>query len=142
MWFSPAHPLNPSIFFYLEHCCTAARTGCLDRRSNRKLLFQLVDEILVEILKPHLKMKPWIIKHERFAEMKGGQLGETLIAKIGRFPRADCRVLEDIDALVETDLQIGTAPYEEEGEGIVTEIEKDVVDTLILETTAYLLWGV
>ncbi|KAJ6339257.1 hypothetical protein OIU77_007255 [Salix suchowensis] len=64
-WFSPSHPLDPSTFYYLEHFTTpASTTTCqarhnLGRRCNRKLLFNLVDEILVNILRPYIYVKPW-----------------------------------------------------------------------------------
>ncbi|KAK6250517.1 hypothetical protein SCA6_004522 [Theobroma cacao] len=155
-WFSPSHPLDPSIFYYLEHfttCSTAilsnnnnnnnnrTKSSQLSHRCNRKLLFHLVDEILIEILKPYFNMKPWFttVGHD-VSHMDGSQLKDILCSKIRSFPRADCRVLEDIDALIDKDLpemkvQSVTA-YEEEGEGIVTEIEKDILEALVHETAA------
>ncbi|XVE64142.1 hypothetical protein DITRI_Ditri07aG0077900 [Diplodiscus trichospermus] len=156
-WFSPSHPLDPSIFYYLEHFTTCSTTilantndnnnnkktksSQLSHRCNRKLLFHLVDEILIEILKPYFNMKPWVLTvgHD-FSHMDGSQLIDTLCSKIRSFPRADCRVLEDIDALIDRDLP-GTKlqrimAYEEEGEGIVAEIEKDILEALVHETTA------
>ncbi|OMO97964.1 hypothetical protein COLO4_14229 [Corchorus olitorius] len=54
------------------------------------------------------------------------------------FPQADCLVLEDIDALIDKDLPEmklqSLGAYEEEGEGIVTEIEKDILEALVHET--------
>ncbi|XP_022737655.1 uncharacterized protein LOC111290570 [Durio zibethinus] len=154
-WFSPSHPLDPSIFYYLEHFTICSTTilsyntndknnktkSCqLSHRCNRKLLFHLVDEILIEILKPYFNMKPWVVTvgHEYFSHMDGSQLLDTLCSKIRSFPRADCRVLEDIDALIDKDfpemkLQSVMA-YKEEGEGIVAEIEKDILEALVHET--------
>ncbi|XWS61079.1 hypothetical protein CRYUN_Cryun07bG0095000 [Craigia yunnanensis] len=151
-WFSPSHPLDPSIFYHLEHFTTCSTTilstnynnkktnsSQLSQRCNRKLLFHLVDEILIEILKPYFNMKPWVITvgHD-FSHMDGCHLIDTLCSKIRSFPQADCRVLEDIDALIDKDLpemklQCLMA-YEEEGEGIVMEIEKDILEALIHET--------
>ncbi|GLT84110.1 hypothetical protein SLE2022_023600 [Rubroshorea leprosula] len=144
-WFSPSHPLDPSIFYYLEHftvipaAVPSKSSTSLHHRCNRKLLFHLVNEILVEILKSFFNTKPWvrststhIIRH-----MRGSELIETLCSKIKCFPRADCRVLEDIDALIERDflemkLQHAVA-YEEEGEGIAAEVEREILDDLVHE---------
>ncbi|XVE58637.1 hypothetical protein DITRI_Ditri04bG0185100 [Diplodiscus trichospermus] len=149
-WFSPSHPLDHSIFYYLEHfstCFTAilstsnkTNSNPLSHRCNRKLLFHLVDEILTEILKPYFNMKPWLVTVATdINHMDGCQLIDTLCSKIRSFPQADCRVLEDIDALIDRDLpelKIQSAmAYEEEGEGIVTEIEKGILEALLNETT-------
>ncbi|XVF50726.1 hypothetical protein PTKIN_Ptkin04bG0125800 [Pterospermum kingtungense] len=73
-----------------------------------------------------------------FSRMDGCQLIETLCSKIRSFPQADCRVLEDIDALIEKDLPEmkfqSLIAYDEEGKGIVTEIEKDILEALVHET--------
>lgn len=136
-WFSPSHPLDPSIFHQLEHYQhTTTPSHELGYECNRKLLFNLVDEILVEILKPFINMKPWaassIIGHDCYHI--GSQLIDTLCEKIGSFPRAKCCVLEDIDGLVDKDLKVQSEmAFEEEGEGIVMEIEKDILDTLMHE---------
>lgn len=132
-WFSPSHPLDPAVFQQLDYYS-----------SNKRLLFHLVDELLVGILKPYMNMKPWVAAtcssngHGYNCHMQGTQLFETLCDKIRSFPRADCRVLEDIDGLIEKDLpklKLQSAmAFEEVGEEIVTEIEKDIVDTLVHET--------
>lgn len=95
--------------------------------------------MLLEILKPYFNMKPWVVTVGRgFSHMDGTQLMDKLFSKIRSFPQADCRVLEDIDALIDRDLpeiklQSVTAD-EEEGGGIVAEIEKDVLEALVHET--------
>lgn len=140
--FSPSHPLDPSIFHYLEHLAITGKTQ-LSLRCNRKLLFHLVDEILVEILKPYMNLKPWANPVDRRDCYIGSELIDMLCARIRSFPCADCRVLEDIDALIDRDLtrnhslQLqGPVAFEEEGEGIVAEIEKDILETLVHETAA------
>ncbi|GMI99566.1 TON1 Recruiting Motif 25 [Hibiscus trionum] len=145
-WFSPSHPLNPSIFYYLEHfttCNKKTSSTQLSLRCNRKLLFHLTDEILTEFLKPLFNMKPWVISgfgREWFSNMNGSQLIDTLCSKITGFPRADCRVLEDIDALIDKDLPEMklrcSVAYEEEGETVVSEIGKDILEELVHETAA------
>ncbi|GAV61838.1 DUF4378 domain-containing protein/VARLMGL domain-containing protein [Cephalotus follicularis] len=150
-WFSPSHPLDPSSFYYLEHFTTKTNAlyGQLGLRCNRKLLFHLVDEILVGILKPYINFKPWVsissIVCDRSDGMQGSELIETLCMKVKSFPCADCRELEDIDAIVSKDLtqlklrQQCAMAFEEEGEGIVTEIERYAFETLIHETAVLIL---
>ncbi|XP_021615052.1 uncharacterized protein LOC110616857 isoform X2 [Manihot esculenta] len=159
-WFSPSHPLDPSIFYYLEYFTTISPAstsngnyayGKLRHRCNRKLLFHLVDEMLVEILKPYMNMKPWASSSIGVCDfiagkkdVHGSHLIDMLCSKVRSFPCADCRVLEDIDALIDRDmpqfqLQSEVA-FGEEGEGIVSEIEKDLLDTLTHEM-AVILYG-
>ncbi|XP_039042908.1 uncharacterized protein LOC120181952 isoform X2 [Hibiscus syriacus] len=153
-WFSPSHPLNPSIFYYLEHftvCNKKTSASQLSLRCNRKLLFNIIDEILIEFLKPFFNTKPWVMsglgRREYFSNMDGSQLIDSLCSKIMEFPRADCGVLEDIDALIdkdlpETKLQSAVA-YEDEAEGVVSEIEKGILVALVHETATDLrLWYV
>lgn len=139
-WFSPSHPLDPSIFNYLEPftTCSASDSGKLSQRCNRKLLFHLVDELLSGILKPYFNMKPWVIRvGPGFSYMDGSELIDTLCSKIRSFPRSDCRVLEDIDALIDIDLPDiklqSVMAYEEQVESIVAELEKGVLEALLHE---------
>ncbi|GMI71572.1 TON1 Recruiting Motif 25 [Hibiscus trionum] len=149
-WFSPSHPLDPSIFHHLEHSTTSSsndndknnetKSSQSSRRCNRKLLFHLVDELLSEILKPCFNMKPWVNTvgvGRGFRYTDGSRLIDTLCSRIRSFPRSGCRVLEDIDALIGGDLPDvkvqSVMAYEEQGEGIVAEIEKDILETLVYE---------
>ncbi|CAK7337159.1 unnamed protein product [Dovyalis caffra] len=143
-WFSPSHPLDPSTFYYLEHFTTPGsittyQNRTLDRRCNRKLLFSLVDEILVGILRPYINMKPWssstrfglVPQYDRISHMNGSHLVHMLCTKIRSFPCADCHDLEDIDGLIGKDLpqlmkDQSEVAFGEEGEGIVMEIEKEI----------------
>ncbi|KAF8044313.1 hypothetical protein BT93_A2337 [Corymbia citriodora subsp. variegata] len=157
-WFSPSHPLDSSIFDHLELFSSTSPTdgeasaptevlkGQLQHKCDRKLLFDLLDEILVEILKPCLNLKPWVgasdqhgHRHYHYHD-KVSQLIDTVYAKIKSFPRADCRVLDDIDALINMDLphmkHQSSRAFEEEGDGLVAEIERDILDTLVQETAA------
>ena len=155
-WFSPSHPLDPSIFYYLEYFTTTSSSfansnnvGQLSHRCNRKLLFHLVDEMLVDILKPYLNMKPWV---ERFSftavnnSIQGSDLADMLCSRIRSFPCADCKVLEDIDALVDRDMAPSNVQndvaFTEEGEGILMELEKDLLDTLTYETALVFYGGI
>ncbi|ESQ31711.1 hypothetical protein EUTSA_v10003732mg [Eutrema salsugineum] len=142
-WFSPSHPLDPSIFYFLEHfAITSSRPRNskedLALRCNRKLLFHLVDEILADILKPHINLKPWVCRYpiKSRRNLIGSELIDELSRRIEQFPSAECLVLEDIDTLVAGDFpETATQAFEEEGEGIVTEIERGILETLVTETT-------
>ncbi|KAK0598604.1 hypothetical protein LWI29_036228 [Acer saccharum] len=150
-WFSPSHPLDPSIFHHLENNDNpTSDSGQLSLLCNRKLLFQLVDEILVDVLKPVINIKPWcnVIGSicrgcYYYGYMHGSDLIDTLSLVVGSFPCADCRVLEDIDGLIDKDLPKmklqNEMAWEEEGEGVVMEIEKDILDSLIHETAFYFI---
>ncbi|CAA7035097.1 unnamed protein product [Microthlaspi erraticum] len=140
-WFSPSHPLDPSIFYFLEHfAITRNSPEDLALRCNRKLLFHLADELLADILKPRINLKPWVCRYpvRSRGNLKGSELIDELSRRIERFPLAECLVLEDIDSLVagdfpETATQTELA-FEEEGEGIVTELERGILETLVTET--------
>ncbi|XP_052210577.1 uncharacterized protein LOC127813574 isoform X2 [Diospyros lotus] len=128
---SPAHPLHPSIFHHLE-LSSVAKHSHLKHRCNRKLLFQLLDELLAEIMKPSMNAH-----HGR--RLKGSQLIEELSSRIRSF------VSEDIDGLIEKDFGRkegeGWGEFEEEGEAIVAELEGEMVDWLVHETAMEVLWG-
>lgn len=155
-WFSPSHPLDPSIFHNLEasHYHLTPSDSSSPRTQiglafNRKLIFHLVDEILADILKPYIKFKPWVPspwgqnghyhhQQQQQQQINGFQLVKTLCTRIRSFPSTNCETLQDIDALVEKDLpnfgaQSDLVALEEEGETIVTEIEGDILDSLVQE---------
>ncbi|CBI24465.3 unnamed protein product, partial [Vitis vinifera] len=125
-FFSPSLPLHPSIFHQLEkpHATTP-------HPANPLLIFHLVNEFLPEILKPHVK---------NCHEMRGWELYEKLYEKIGSIKCWNCEVLEDIDAMVDEDLpkwklRRARGYAEEEEEEIVAEIERDILEKLVHETT-------
>lgn len=144
-WFSPSHPLDPSIFHYMElfHPTTNKVSARLSHPSNRKLMFQLVDELLVEILKPYINPNPWIAGGGSQIMLYGSELIEQVCKRIKNFPSANCQVLEDIDALIEADLRKSkTSSYEEEEVGlerIASEIERDIMESLVHETSSTML---
>ncbi|XP_042503662.1 uncharacterized protein LOC122080857 [Macadamia integrifolia] len=152
-WYSPCHPLNPLIFHHLEHSFPYSKIenekevedlGLLRPRCNRKLMFELVDEILEDELRPYLNMKPWLRRIDRGGfspkdtQMTGLQLLERLWFRIQSYPAANCQILQDIDALVEKDLPDANMRtlFPEEGESIVFEIEHHILDSLLRETAA------
>lgn len=147
-WFSPTHPLDPSIFHYMElfhPAATATKLSRPSQRSNRKLMFQLVDEILVEILKPYINPKPNPCGRGQRTVLYGSELIEEVCRRMKNFPSANCQVLEDIDALIGEDLRKSkTTSYVEEeeeevGERIALEIEREIMEALVHETSSTLL---
>jgi hypothetical protein len=143
-WHSPSHPLDPLIFDHLEisrHVITTSSTSALHHRTNRKLIFELVDELLGEILKPLLNLKPWIPSIACDGRMNGWELIGRLCSRIRGFPSADCRVLEDIDGLIDGDLGRMVTEGEEESEEIVTEVEREIT-ALMVHETVMTIWGI
>ncbi|KAI9072150.1 hypothetical protein K1719_016903 [Acacia pycnantha] len=138
-----ASSLDPSIFHHLEqyyYCPTsvsnvAERNNQLGLLCNRKLLFDLVDEILGEIL------QSWVKQESNYhgSDVLASQLiAEAVCKRIRSFPEANCEVLEDIDALIEKEdlgkmMKEGLDCKEEEEEGLVEEIERSILETLVLE---------
>ncbi|KAJ8771443.1 hypothetical protein K2173_026620 [Erythroxylum novogranatense] len=159
-WFSPSNPLNPSTFYHLEFETSTTTTSTtttttnrlgnyshqLGQRWNRKLLFHLVDEMLVEILRPYINLKPWTSSARRVLVRltKGSNLVDELCSKVGSFRGKNCQVLEDIDAIIDKDprqLKIQSeVGFDQEVEGIVSRLEKGLLDMLIHET-AVILYG-
>ncbi|CAI8604555.1 unnamed protein product [Vicia faba] len=124
-WFSSTHPLDPSIFHRLELYPNNkdnefTQKNHLGPLCNRRLLFDLLDEVLSEILtKPN--------------SYRGLLLVDTVWNKVRSFPRAKCEVLEDIDGLIEMK-DLMDKMKEEEGEKLVAEIERKVLEMLVNET--------
>lgn len=134
-WFSSTHLLDPSIFYHLEQSTNdnIIIKNQLGHRWNRKLLFDLVDEVLIEILKPNGSKKKlcfldgwWTIT----------ELTERVLKRVVEFPCAKCEVLDDIDNLIEgEDMEkLIKVEDEEEREGLVMEIQGNILDTLVHET--------
>ncbi|XP_076923635.1 uncharacterized protein LOC143585832 [Bidens hawaiensis] len=139
-WYSPSHPLHPSIFQQIEKICHP--TGAADR----KLIFAVVDELLVDILKPYISLKPWVgMGGPNSHRLYGSELIGILCEKIGGFPAADCQMLEDIDWLIEGDMRnstrvVGVTAFADEAEELVSDVEHDVVDTLVGEVARMILY--
>ncbi|KAK6125933.1 hypothetical protein DH2020_040322 [Rehmannia glutinosa] len=143
-WQNRSHPIDPSIFHHLElfHPTitnsaggSGGRNTILSRRCNRKLIFQLVDELLDEILRPHFNLKPWI--SPICEDDRNYLLVDELCKKIDSFPAANCLVLEDIDSLIVKDLrksQLNGGFTEEES--VVCEIEGEILEWLVREAVA------
>lgn len=95
-----------------------------------------MDELLADILRPHLDFKPWISPIVGNIDHFG--LADEVCKKIESFPAANCQVLEDIDSLIDKDLCKSrlNGYFEFEGESLVSEIEGEIVEWLVSETVA------
>ncbi|XP_061361101.1 uncharacterized protein LOC133305014 [Gastrolobium bilobum] len=144
-WFSPTHPLDPSIFHKLEQLpnnkdCIFTSRNQLGQRWNRRLLFNLVDEVLIEILRPKSNEKRLWLLHDVYCYQGSIEgLIEKVWKRVGKFPCAKCEVLEDIDGLIEAEdmekVKVeGEDGMVEEREGLVAKIEWNIWDTLLHET--------
>ncbi|XP_068635926.1 uncharacterized protein [Aristolochia californica] len=140
-WKSPSQPLDPSLFHdleYHENRYTPTK-GPIRLKSYRKLLFRLADEILSQLLKPHLRIKPWLrsnVAAVAVAGLTGANLLEMLWARMNNFPGANCKTLQDIDALVGQDMPemaLCGGTSEVEWELVVFEIEREIVESLVEE---------
>ncbi|KAH9626055.1 hypothetical protein KSS87_001980 [Heliosperma pusillum] len=124
-WFSPLHPLDPTIYHNLEasYNFTTVNIDHLPSLINRKLIFHLVNAILADIL----------LKPNNNLQINGLQLVKTLCTRIRSFTSIDCKTLQDIDTLVEQDMP----RFGEDGEAIVAEIERDIFDSLVQEIVVF-----
>ncbi|KAF7813223.1 serine/arginine repetitive matrix protein 1 [Senna tora] len=119
-----------SIFHHLEHNYPTSVVSIDSSADNNHLhyllLYDLVNEILGEIL------KPWVIQN---SGSNSKSMAEAVGERIRRFPHANCEVLEDIDGLIEKE-DLGKMTREgldwREG-GIVEEIEGFILETLVHE---------
>ncbi|KAG8064205.1 hypothetical protein GUJ93_ZPchr0004g39371 [Zizania palustris] len=129
-------PVDPLVFHLLELDLPVdeVRLGPLRHRWNRKLLFHLTQEMLAELLLGLDPTSPAQQQHQRS--------GAALLARLWRrarsFPAADCRVVQDIDALVAADLGAGRvrrlvehpAVAEESGD-VADEVAERVLEALL-----------
>ncbi|XP_022140850.1 uncharacterized protein LOC111011419 isoform X2 [Momordica charantia] len=113
---------------FLENNTTQKEVPIWHPHYDTKLLCHLAEELL----KPYVDtmMRPW-------AGVGWPALVEELCDKVRRYPRARCEVLEDIDGIIEKDMDRLGMGFEEEGEGIVTQIEEGIVEELLKETVRF-----
>ena len=140
-WFSSTHPLHPSIFHCIEQSSNDndrnfTLKNQLGHRWNRKLLFDLVDEILIEILKPNGSEKRLCFLDGFYDKWTITELAEIVLKRVVEFPCAKCEVLDDIDNLIEGEDMEKYSKVEDEEvrEGLVMEIQGNILDTLVHET--------
>lgn len=148
-WNSPYHPLDPIIFHQLELTFTWSHIpkGQLRHRCNRKHLFELIDELLADILYPYYGLqRPQTAAYNNIHNMEGEALLNQIWSKIRSFPAAKCEVIQDIDALVEWDLPdpnirnlLNHPAVEEETYNITAEIERSISKLLLENITDTML---
>ncbi|MED6207449.1 hypothetical protein PIB30_035928 [Stylosanthes scabra] len=125
--------------------CIFSMTQKLGLRWNRRLMFDLVDEVLMEVVRPtkSSSSRLWFLHGSCCCCCYQGTTVEGLMERvwkrIGKFPCKRCEFLEDIDGLIESedmekvkvDVEDG---LEEEGEKLVAEIEGNIWNTLLHES--------
>ncbi|KAG7537557.1 DUF3741-associated sequence motif [Arabidopsis suecica] len=116
--------LDPSIFRKLEHFGDYP-SGRLALRCNRRLFFDLVNEILIENVEKQRENYP------------GPELISELCSAVERYSSKCCPLPEEI-ALMEVDHLVEKKKLEEEGEEIIAEIEREIIDKLVRETLSEL----
>ncbi|XP_041998703.1 uncharacterized protein LOC121748418 isoform X2 [Salvia splendens] len=106
----------------------------LSRWWERKLIFELVDELLAENLTRQLRLSRRI---NPVRDDGGCRLVEELCKKIGGFPAAKCVVLEDIDSLIDKDwCKENWDGFQGEEEDMVGKIECEIMEWLVDEVVA------
>ncbi|ONK72686.1 uncharacterized protein A4U43_C04F22030 [Asparagus officinalis] len=137
--YSPSLAVDPFIFHQLELDLPMlfprylSHRNPIRHRSNRKLLFHLVQEVLADLL----ACRPRLNK---------ANLLDRVWTQIRSFPLADCQVIEDIDALVAGDLAeakvrrllIHTRLVGPRRRGSALEVEEEVMDSVVGEAAASL----
>lgn len=153
-WSYPSHPIDPQVFDRLEDYYNDAQEnnpsmktsngiqGCEKSKLsldfvNRKLLFELVNEILGKKLKPFLDTQPWIkpAKLTRRHMSIGKKLLQEVWDEISSSPEVDCKILEDVEDLISKDMRIEApwAPDNEDIEKVGFEVEHLIFDHLLQE---------
>jgi hypothetical protein len=133
---SPSSPVDPIVFHLLEldlPTDDSPKLGALRHRWNRKLIFHLTQEILADLLLPDGASAP---------RLHGPALLEKVWEKVRSFPAADCRVVGDIDALVEADLRaagsvrglVHQPAVAEEAGDVADDVAEWVLDALLRES--------
>ncbi|ESQ43356.1 hypothetical protein EUTSA_v10012958mg [Eutrema salsugineum] len=121
---SSATMLDFSIFREMENT-GENQSGSLALQCNRKLLFDLVNEILIETVK-------------RRRDYHESELIGELCSIVSRYSSKRCSIPEDI-ALIDFERLLERKKLDEEGEDeIVAEIERDIVDAFVRETASEL----
>ncbi|XP_047065155.1 bromodomain-containing protein 4-like [Lolium rigidum] len=133
---SPSSPVDPIVFHLLEldlPTDESPKLGALRHRWNRKLIFHLTQEILAGLLLPD---------GASATRLHGPALLEKVWEKVRSFPAADCRVVGDIDALVEADHRaagsvrglVHQPAVAEEAGDVADEVAEWVLDALLRES--------
>jgi hypothetical protein len=99
-------------------------------------MFDLVDEVLLEILKQKCWEKKLCFSQRFCDQLTITELTERVWKRVGEFTCAKCEVLDDIDNLIESEdtKKLIKVEGEEEREDLVMEIEGNILDTLMHES--------
>lgn len=153
--YSPSLPIDPIVFHQLEVELpvdeSRYHSSTMRYRWNRKLLFQLVEELLSDLLnctgrniRPGYHDKCTAIK-KSYDLGSGAQLLRKLWRQIDMIPSANCQYLGDIDALVAVDMPVNNIreltrhpAIVDEASELAAEVEREILDELIGETAASL----
>ncbi|KAL9283138.1 hypothetical protein AtEden1_Chr5g0137891 [Arabidopsis thaliana] len=117
--------LDLSIFRKLEHFGDYP-SGTLALGCNRRLLFDLVNEILIETVA------------KRRGNYQGSELISELCSAVARYSTNCYPVPEEIALVDVKRLLEKKKKLEEEGEEIIVEIEREIIDALVRETLSEL----
>ena len=136
-WYSPSHPLDPLVFHQLERSFQRS-SGTLRHRCNRKLLFNLADELLADILWPFLHSKPWEEQWRRSFALSGS---ESIAQRLwNRIRCAAAGAAAELETVVAADLAAGNVrmllehpAMSRETESLVSELESFIFDSLVDE---------
>ncbi|XP_078435124.1 uncharacterized protein LOC144706101 [Wolffia australiana] len=128
-WYSPAHPVDPIVFHQLERSFRRS-TGKLRLRCNRKLLFNLVDEILGDILWE----ERWRRHHAETVEQRlwrrvrggggGGAAADVTSLLVADLAAGNFRRLSQLPAVCR------------ESESVAAELVSFLLDSLVSEAVA------
>ncbi|RWR80929.1 protein of unknown function DUF4378 [Cinnamomum micranthum f. kanehirae] len=141
-WF---HHLDPTLSHQLElePSFHATTTGPLQQSCNRRLLFDLIDEILLyNSIKPHLGL----LRREPLISSSFSS-SNRLLSQVRSILSVKCEA-PDIDGLVGFDLSRGNVGWgaccgsqDEEGELVAFELEREIMDSLVDETLLLLMFS-
>ncbi|CAN6471242.1 unnamed protein product [Victoria cruziana] len=148
-WYSPDRPLNPSLFDQLdkkygeqEKLYAEAAKNAKSPRSERRLLFDRINEGLDEILRPSMEMYPWSkarVRRRMPQKCGGRRLTERLWELIQAGMTLPSSETEDGEEFIETMVRNGLAEHgdwfelEEHIELIGSDIERALVSELMVE---------
>lgn len=141
-WYLPNNPLDPSLFEKIENYCgyggELGKSEADESKWERQLLFDCVNEVLLEILGPFINHHPWV-RNTKLNLRKipsGKQLLRETWAAISHYPctqSENCNTLENIVAkdLAKEGLWMQLQNYVEI---VACELERAIYSDLIEET--------
>ncbi|KAL9267443.1 MADS-box protein AGL42-like protein [Drosera capensis] len=146
-WLSSSHPMNTRVLSDFEALCSKgdnSKDTSPDHwsrfNSNKKLLSDLVVEILTDTLTPYTNSNPrgWSCLDQVIHEC---YVAERVSNRVQSLSLHNCRAVQDIEMLVEKDLarkNQGWDTSKEEVERITLEIQRDLEDSLLQELVTHI----